>query len=119
VVCGAGPWLKYRGNLDYLSNNTLIGAVNAESGAVNAVTNVLTPERSTGAVPDVARAYQSAGLKWVVIGEDNYGIASVSASAHSRACVVATQRLFGAFAQVKAVLASLLLCSRVIWVVWR
>lgn len=52
----AGPWLKYRGHLDNISNNMLIGAVNAENNEVNKVKNQLTGEY--GAVPDVARAYK-------------------------------------------------------------
>lgn len=67
----AGPWLKYRGHLDNISNNMLIGAVNAENGEVNSVKNQLTGEY--GAVPDVARAYKAAGVPWVVIGDENYG----------------------------------------------
>ena len=67
----AGPWLKFRGHLDNISNNMLIGAVNADSGAINAVTNQL--DGSIGKVPDVARAYKAAGVPWVVIGDENYG----------------------------------------------
>jgi aconitate hydratase len=67
----AGPWLKYRGHLDNISNNLLIGAVNAENGKVNSVKNQLTGEY--GAVPDVGRQYKKAGVNWVVIGDENYG----------------------------------------------
>jgi aconitate hydratase len=67
----AGPWLKYRGHLDNISNNMLIGAVNAFGEATNAVKNQLTGE--TGEVPAVARAYKAAGLRWVVVGDENYG----------------------------------------------
>jgi aconitate hydratase len=67
----AGPWLKYRGHLDNISNNLLIGAVNAENQKVNCVKNQLTGEY--GAVPDVARQYKKAGINWVVIGDENYG----------------------------------------------
>ena len=67
----AGPWLKYRGHLDNISNNMLIGAVNAFGEAINQVTNQL--DGSKGEVPQVARAYKAAGLKWVVIGDENYG----------------------------------------------
>ena len=52
----AGPWLKYRGHLDNISNNLLIGAVNIENDSANKVKNVLTGEY--GAVPDVARHYK-------------------------------------------------------------
>lgn len=67
----AGPWLKYRGHLDNISNNMLIGAENADTGAVNEVHNALTG--GTGEVPAVARAYKAAGVPWVVIGDENYG----------------------------------------------
>ncbi|XP_032831930.2 aconitate hydratase, mitochondrial isoform X2 [Petromyzon marinus] len=64
-ISAAGPWLKYRGHLDNISNNLLIGAVNTENGKVNLVTNQLTG--STGAVPDTAREYKKSGVKWVVV----------------------------------------------------
>jgi aconitate hydratase len=67
----AGPWLKYRGHLDNISNNMLIGAVNSETGEVNSVRNASTGE--FGGVPDVARQYKAAGTPWVVIGDENYG----------------------------------------------
>jgi len=67
----AGPWLKFRGHLDNISNNLLIGAVNAENDAINKVQNQITGE--FGGVPDVARQYKAAGVPWVVIGDDNYG----------------------------------------------
>merc|ERR1719419_76874 len=67
----AGPWLKYRGHLDNISNNMLIGAINIENGEANTVKNVLTGEY--GGVPDVARHYKANGLNWVVIGDENYG----------------------------------------------
>ncbi|MBK9190039.1 MAG: aconitate hydratase [Crocinitomicaceae bacterium] len=67
----AGPWLKYRGHLDNISNNMLIGAVNAFGGAVNQVTNQLNGEK--GEVPATARAYKKAGVASVVIGDQNYG----------------------------------------------
>jgi aconitate hydratase len=67
----AGPWLKYRGHLDNISNNMLIGAINAENGEANKVKNALTGEY--GAVPDVARDYKKNGVPWVVVGDWNYG----------------------------------------------
>ena len=67
----AGPWLKYRGHLDNISNNMLIGATNAENGEANKVKNQETGEYD--AVPATARAYKKAGTKWVVIGDSNYG----------------------------------------------
>jgi len=67
----AGPWLKYRGHLDNISNNMLIGAINEENGEANSVRNQLTNE--FGAVPDTARYYKSQGIGWVVVGDENYG----------------------------------------------
>ena len=67
----AGPWLKYRGHLDNISNNMLIGAVNAFGGATNKVKNQLTGE--FGEVPATARAYKKAGIASVVVGDQNYG----------------------------------------------
>ncbi|EIE81180.1 hypothetical protein G6F46_000326 [Rhizopus delemar] len=67
----AGPWLKYRGHLDNISNNMLIGAVNAANEKVNSVENVFTKEFA--GVPEVARDYKKRGVKWVVIGDENYG----------------------------------------------
>ena len=61
----AGPWLKYRGHLDNISNNMLIGAINAENGEANKVKNLL--DGSYGAVPDVARNYKKNGVPWVVM----------------------------------------------------
>ncbi|KAF4542494.1 Aconitase A/isopropylmalate dehydratase small subunit swivel [Lasiodiplodia theobromae] len=67
----AGPWLKYRGHLDNISNNMLIGAINSDNGEANKIKNQTTGEY--GAVPDVARDYKKKGIKWVVIGDWNYG----------------------------------------------
>ncbi|KKK20102.1 aconitate hydratase [Aspergillus rambellii] len=67
----AGPWLKYRGHLDNISNNMLIGAVNAENGEANKVKNAFTG--AYDAVPATARDYKARGIKWVVIGDWNYG----------------------------------------------
>ena len=67
----AGPWLKYRGHLDNISNNLLIGAVNSFNDQTNNVKNQLTGEYST--VPDAARAYKAAGFGSVVVGDENYG----------------------------------------------
>ena len=67
----AGPWLKYRGHLDNISNNMLIGAINAYSMDTNKVKNQLTGE--FGEVPQVARAYKAHGIGSVVVGDENYG----------------------------------------------
>lgn len=67
----AGPWLRYRGHLDNIANNTLTGAVNAFNKETNKVKNLLTGEY--GAVPDVQRAYKAAGVPTIVVGDHNYG----------------------------------------------
>ena len=67
----AGPWLRYRGHLDNISNNCLIGAVNSFNKKTNFVKNQLTG--SYDAVPKTQREYKSAGIYSVVIGDHNYG----------------------------------------------
>ncbi len=67
----AGPWLRFRGHLDNISDNCLIGAVNAFGQKTNAVVNQLTGE--VGAVPATARAYKAAGVPSIVVGDHNYG----------------------------------------------
>ncbi len=67
----AGPWLRFRGHLDNISNNCLIGAVNAFGKKTNFIKNQLTGEYS--GVPDAARAYKAAGVRTIVVGDHNYG----------------------------------------------
>jgi aconitate hydratase len=67
----AGLWLKFRGHLDNISNNLLIGAVNAFNLKMNSVKNHFTGEY--GEVPAVARYYKSKKIGWIVVGEENYG----------------------------------------------
>ncbi|MBP6182517.1 aconitate hydratase [Flavobacterium sp.] len=67
----AGPWLRFRGHLDNISNNMLIGAVNAFTDKTNSVKNQLTGKYD--AVPAVARAYKAAGVPSIVVGDHNYG----------------------------------------------
>jgi aconitate hydratase len=67
----AGPWLRFRGHLDNISNNTLIGAVNAFNQKTNFVKNQLTGEY--GGVPDTQREYKKNGIWSVVVGDHNYG----------------------------------------------
>jgi aconitate hydratase len=86
----AGPWLKYRGHLQNISNNYMIGAINAENGKANTVKNLYTGEYS--GVPDTAIAYRDAGIKWVVIGGENFGEGS------SREHAALEPRYLGGFA---------------------
>jgi len=67
----AGPWLKYRGHLDNISNNLLIGAVNFFNDKTDLVKNQLTGEY--GPVPATQRAYKAAGIGSIVVGDENYG----------------------------------------------
>ncbi|MDP2160886.1 MAG: aconitate hydratase [Flavobacterium sp.] len=67
----AGPWLRFRGHLDNISNNMLIGAVNAFNQKTNTVKNQLTG--AYDAVPAVQRAYKAAGVPSIVVGDHNYG----------------------------------------------
>ena len=67
----AGPWLKYRGHLDNISNNMLIGALNFFNEKTDSVKNQLTGEY--GPVPATQRAYKAAGIGSIVVGDENYG----------------------------------------------
>ena len=67
----AGPWLRYRGHLDNIANNTLIGAVNAYNKKTNFVKSQLTGEY--GSVPDTQRTYKAKSIKSIVVGDHNYG----------------------------------------------
>ncbi len=67
----AGEWLKYRGHLDNISNNLLLGAVNAFTGKTGITKNEITGDE--GSIPWVAREYKKEGINWVIIGDENYG----------------------------------------------
>jgi len=67
----AGPWLRYRGHLDNISNNCLIGAVNSFGGKTNSVVSQL--DGKTDEVPNVARGYKASGIPTIVVGDHNYG----------------------------------------------
>ncbi len=70
-ISPAGPWLKYRGHLDNISNNMFLGATNAFQSEAGKTKNILTGEIKE--VPQVARDYKGKGLKWIVVGDENYG----------------------------------------------
>ncbi|KAJ2787607.1 aconitate hydratase [Coemansia interrupta] len=74
-ISAAGKWLKYKGHLENLARNTLIGAANAAlGGRVNHVINAVPGlEPAEGTIPDVARAYRAAGVPWLVVADYNYG----------------------------------------------
>jgi len=67
----AGPWLKYRGHLDNISNNMLIGALNIFNEKTNAVMNFISGKYEP--VPDTARSYKAQGTGTIVVGDENYG----------------------------------------------
>ena len=67
----AGPWLRFRGHLDNIANNTLIGAVNAFNGETNKVKSQITGQYAS--VPDTQRAYKQAGVPTIIVGDHNYG----------------------------------------------
>ena len=68
----AGPWLKFRGHLDNISDNMFIGAINAYTGEAGTGLNVETGQKGQS-FPAVARDYKAKGLRWVVVGDENYG----------------------------------------------
>ena len=71
-ISPAGPWLRYRGHLGKFSENTLMGAINAYTGETGVGKNVLTGETGQP-IAKIARHYQSQGVKWVIVGDANYG----------------------------------------------
>jgi len=71
-ISPAGPWLRYRGHLDKFSDNMFMGATNAYTSEAGKGTNVLTGEKSQP-IASIARHYQSKGVKWLVVGDSNYG----------------------------------------------
>merc|ERR1711931_177734 len=70
-ISAAGPWLKFRGHLENISNNMLIGAVNSANDEVNKIKNYETG--AEGGVPQIAKTYKDVGAKWVVVCDENYG----------------------------------------------
>src|SRR3990172_5061421 len=71
-ISPAGPWLRYRGHLDKFSDNMFMGATNAYTGEAGKGKNVLTGQTGQP-IANSARYYKSKGIKWVVIGDSNYG----------------------------------------------
>ena len=71
-ISPAGPWLRYRGHLDKFSDNMFMGATNAFTGEAGTGIDVLTGEKGA-AIADIARDYKAHGVKWVAIGDSNYG----------------------------------------------
>jgi aconitate hydratase len=90
-ISPAGPWLRYRGHLDKFSDNMFMGATNAFTGATGTGINVLSGETGV-AIANIARDYKRHGIRWVVIGDFNYGEGS------SREHAALSPRLLGAAA---------------------
>ncbi|KAH7094732.1 mitochondrial aconitate hydratase-like protein [Paraphoma chrysanthemicola] len=70
TISAAGPWLKYKGHLPNISENTLIGAVNAATDEVNVAYDI---DGSTSGIPDLAKKWRDQGIEWLVVAEHNYG----------------------------------------------
>ena len=73
TISAAGPWLKYKGHLPNISANTLITAVNAETGETNAAYDHFEVGSPTSGIPELAAKWRDAGHEWLVVAEDNYG----------------------------------------------
>ncbi|KAI8982330.1 aconitate hydratase [Mycotypha africana] len=70
-ISAAGPWLKYKGHLENIAENTLIGALNADNDKVNVVRDVTTNQDDT--IPEVAKSYKRQQIEWTVVADHNYG----------------------------------------------
>ncbi|KAM0756199.1 putative aconitate hydratase [Meredithblackwellia eburnea MCA 4105] len=70
-ISAAGPWYKYRGHLENISQNLLLGAVNSDNGKANLVRHLVTGR--WGPVPGTASSYRDAGIQWAVVADSNYG----------------------------------------------
>ncbi|KAI8340527.1 aconitate hydratase [Chlamydoabsidia padenii] len=70
-ISAAGPWLKYKGHLQNIAENTLIGAQNADNGKVNVVRDITND--ADGTIPEVAKSYKKQNIPWTVIADHNYG----------------------------------------------
>ena len=90
-ISAAGPWLRFRGHLDNISDNMFLGAINAFTGEAGKGLNQLTGEKGA-AIPKIARDYKAGGMGWVVVGDENYGEGS------SREHAAMSPRLLGAAA---------------------
>jgi aconitate hydratase len=90
-ISPAGPWLRFRGHLDRFSDNMFLTAINAYTGEAGKGKNVLTGEISQ-AIAKIARDYKAKGVKWVVVGDHNYGEGS------SREHAALSPRLLGGVA---------------------
>lgn len=95
-ISPAGAWLMYRGHLDKISNNLLLGAVNSFNGQIGAGQNIFN--NKVAPFPDIARTYRNQGIKWLIIGDTNYGEGSsrehAAMSPRYLGCVAVIARTF-------------------------
>jgi aconitate hydratase len=95
-ISPAGAWLMYRGHLDKISNNLLLGAVNSFNGQIGAGRNIFN--NKVAPFPDIARTYRNQGIKWLIIGDMNYGEGSsrehAAMSPRYLGCVAVIARTF-------------------------
>lgn len=73
TISAAGPWLKYKGHLPNISQNTLIGAVNAATGETNVAYDHFEPGNPQSGIPELGEKWKQQGKEWLVVAEDNYG----------------------------------------------
>ena len=73
TISAAGPWLKYKGHLPNISANTLIGAVNADTGETNVAYDHFEPGSPKSGIPELAEKWKKQNKEWLVVAEDNYG----------------------------------------------
>jgi aconitate hydratase len=101
-ISQAGPWLKYRGHLAKISDNTYLGAVNAFTNEAGKGTNVLTKEKSVS-FPELGKAYKAAGQDWITVGDQNYGEGSsrehAAMSPRFLGCRIVVARTFARIAE--------------------
>jgi len=91
-ISPAGPWLRFRGHLDNISDNMFTGAINAFTGEAGTTRSLLDGDADPRPVPEIARSYKAQGTKWLVVGDENYGEGS------SREHAAMSPRLLGAAA---------------------
>lgn len=72
-ISQAGIWLKFRGHLDRIADNTYIGAINAFTGKTGKGANITEPSKSHKLFPEIARQYKAKNIDWMVVGDENFG----------------------------------------------
>lgn len=72
-ISQAGPWLRFRGHLGKIADNTYLGAINAFSDGAGKGIDLSDPEKPTKLLPEIGRIYKQKGISWVVVGDENFG----------------------------------------------